>query len=406
MVRKSWGLNLYKEDKGTEEYRAYHNHHAIDAVIISAVNRRQIEKTAQDLKTIYPSALARFRDELWKMRDENISEEEKKDLRKRIKDFTLERETTIIKEHIQKPISLNVPDLIKRVENLNISHKPKLKNVYDKTSTVGELHKDTAYGFKGFVDEESLTAKFNGNEKDKIKDVTEYIPMFYEAEDKKAYYDAFKEWFIIERKAETLDAKTSEEKRIKEELQNREKEAVLKLRETSQKAFKWFVGGGNFCAEIYQINPQNKIGGVPTKDAGKWDSEIISNYNATVRVHRGEDIFYWKNRYPNAKRIMSLKRNDMVTGTFTREEAFEENFPKGIQAYVRPRFEENLNLTQTTVLFRVKKINSNGQIALTPHNIAKEEQDTKSWMATSGSLQKYRAKKVFVSPTGRIQNAK
>ncbi|MBO7332891.1 MAG: hypothetical protein J6U64_04425, partial [Alphaproteobacteria bacterium] len=336
--------------------------------------------------------------------------DERKDLRKRNKDFTQEREATIINTYIQKPTTIPVPDLLKRVENINISHKPKLKNVYDKDSTVGQLHEDTAYGFKGFVDEESLTAKFKtGNGKDKkevIKDVTDYIPMFYNTEDKQAYYDAFKKWFIIERKAKTLDAKTITESRIKQELQNREKEAVLKLRETSQKAFKWFVGGGNFCAEIYQINPQNKIGGVPTKDAGEWKSEIISNYNATVRVHRGEDIFYWKNRYPNAKRIMSLKRNDMVTGTFTREEAFEENFPKGIQAYVRPRFEETTNLTETTVLFRVKKINSNGTIYLTPHNIAKEEADTKSWATSSGSLQKYRAKKVYVSPAGRIQNAK
>ena len=146
--------------------------------------------------------------------------------------------------------------------------------------------------------------------------------------------------------------------------------------------------------------------GVPTKDAGKWKSEIISNYNATVRMRRGEEIFYWKRRYPNARRVMTLKRQDMVMGTFTKQQAYSEDFPKGIQEYTRQIFAENPLLAQTTILFRVKKISSNGCVYLTPHNIAKEDGDTKSWCATAGSLQKYHARKVFMSPTGRIINAK
>ena len=79
-------------------------------------------------------------------------------------------------------------------------------------------------------------------------------------EDKKAYYDAYKNWFVVERKAKTLDAKTVSEKAIKKELEQKEAQAVQVLRETATKAFKWFVGGGNYWAEIYQINPQNTIG--------------------------------------------------------------------------------------------------------------------------------------------------
>ena len=145
---------------------------------------------------------------------------------------------------------------------------------------------------------------------------------------------------------------------------------------------------------------------MPTKDAGEWKSEIISNYNATIRIRRDEEIFYWKNRYPNARRIMTLKRQDMVIGTFTKQQAYSEDFPKGIQEYTRQIFAENPLLEQTSILFRVKKISSNGRVFLTPHNIAKEEKDTKSWGASASSLQKYHAQKVHVSPTGRVVNAK
>ena len=211
---------------------------------------------------------------------------------------------------------------------------------------------------------------------------------------------------MLDGKAKTLDAKTKEDKQIKKSLEQLEQEAVQNLRNASLKAFKWFIGGGNFCAEIYEINPQNKIMGIATKDRGVWKGEIVSNYNATIRNERGEKISYWENKYPNAKRMMTLKCNDMVVGTFTKEDAFDAKFPKGIQNYVRTLFEKDETLTEIKVLFRVKNIGGNGQIALTPHDIAKEEKNTKSWVGTAVSLQKYKAKKVFVSPTGRILNAK
>jgi CRISPR/Cas system Type II protein with McrA/HNH and RuvC-like nuclease domain len=46
MIRKSWGLNLYKNKDNDEDYRAFHNHHAIDAIIASVINRGNIGKTA------------------------------------------------------------------------------------------------------------------------------------------------------------------------------------------------------------------------------------------------------------------------------------------------------------------------------------------------------------------------
>ena len=405
MVRKAWGLEKYKNKENDKEYRAFHNHHAIDAIIVSAIDRHQVAEISNKLKMVDKSALAEFKDEFYKLRDENVCKEDKADLRKRIKDFILSRKEAIINQYIKMPEQLSAADILNKVENINISHKPSLKDIKDKNSTVGKLHEDSAYGLKRFVDADSLKAVFKCADKIMEKDITEYIPIFYEKEDKQAYYDAYKEWFILDGKARTIIAKNKDEKTIKKEISLKEKEAIAKLRNTAEKAFKWFIGGGNFCAEIYEINPQNKVGGLPTNDRGEWKTEIVSNFNATMRNGRGEDIAYWRYKYPNAKRMMNLKRNDMVMASFSKEQAFDEKFPKGISDYVRKKFSENNSLEKIDVLFRVKKM-TNGTIYLTPHNIAKEEADTKSWGASAGAMQKYHTRKVFVTSAGRIQNAK
>ena len=404
MARKSWGLNLYKE-KDSDDYRAFHNHHAVDAVVIAAIEREQVNEVAKRLKFVGKSVIEEFKDEFYKFRDSNVSSEEKALLKKRIKDFTLSKEESIINQYLAMPTTMNVKDILTKVENINISHKPNLKDIYNTKATIGKLHEDTAYGLQRFVDDDSLKAVFRCQAEDTVKEVTEYIPMFYRKEDKKAYYDAFRDWFVLDSKSRTMDAVTKEEKAQKQQVADKEKQAIQKLRQTSLKAFKWFVGGGNFCAEIYQINPDNKINGVATKDRGDWKSEIISNYNATIRQRRGENVAYWRYKYPNAKRIMTIRRNDMVMATFSREQAFDDKFPKGIQDYVRDKFTQQPEKETLDVLFRVKKLNSSGTIYFTPHDIAKEIADTKSWIASSGAMQRYQAKKVFISPTGRIYHA-
>lgn len=405
MIRKAWGLNVYKNKDNQDEYRTLHNHHAIDAIIVSSIERSSIEEVAKQLKNVSFSVIDEFKDEFYKFHDINISKDEKIALKKRIKDFISDREAAIINQYFILPENMSVPDILKQVDEINISHKPSLKNIKAPNSTIGKLHEDSAYGLQKFVDDKSLAAEFRFSDKTMTKDVTEYIPMFYNKEDKNEYYDAYKQWFKLDKLADTLVAVSKDEKLIKAELKNKEQEAVNALRQASLKAFKWFIGGGNFCAEIYEINPDNKICGLPTKDRGEWEVEIISNYNATVRNSRGEDIAYWRTKYPNAKRIMTLRRNDMLLATFTREQAFDDGFPKGLQEYVREKFNRQPKLEQLDILFRVKKMGANG-ICFTPHNIAKETADTKSWIASTGAMRKYQARKVHVSFTGRIQHAK
>lgn len=403
MIRKAWGLDVYKDKENQEDYRAFHNHHALDAIIVAVISRHAISQTAHELKFIRQNVKEQFKDELYKLYDENVSKEDKKDLKKRIKDFISQRKEAIINQHFRFPENLKREDLLQKVAQINISHKPSLKNIKDTRSTIGKLHEDTAYGLQKFVDDKSLTAVFKCCDTIIEKSITEYIPMFYDKADKKAYYDAYKSWFIISKKASTMIAKTKEEKAIKKQIAENEQNTIYQLRNAARKAFKWFIGGNNYCAEIYEINPKNKIGGMPTNDQGEWKVEVVSNYNATVRYSRSEEIYYWRYKYPNAKRIMTLRRNDMVLATFTREQAFDEKFIKGLKGYLREKFEQKPDLQQIDVLFRVKKMGANG-ICFTPHDIAKEKDDTKSWIASASSLQTYKARKVHVNFMGRIQN--
>lgn len=404
MVRKAWGLNQYKNKENNKEYRAFHNHHAIDAVIVATMERGQISKVSEQLKKISACAKEEFKDELYKFKDPQVSKEEKDALRKRIKEFVLAKEEGIINQNLPCPENLDVARFINQVEKLNISHKPSLKNIRDNNSTIGQLHEDSAYGLKSFVDEESLKAKFICQKNTIEKDITEYIPMFYHKEDKNAYYDAYKNWFVLNGKARSMIASDKEEKQKKKELGGKERQAIMDLRHAAEKAFKWFVGGGNFCAEIYEINSQNKVSGVPTNNQGEWVGEIVSNYNATIRERRGENISYLPYKYPNARKIMRLRRNDMVLATFTREQTYADDFFKGIKDYVQNIFNQNPSLEQADVLFRVKKM-SGGSVYFTPHNIAREDADTKSWKAAVSSMQKYRVRKVIVTPAGRIKHA-
>ena len=282
MLRHAWGLNSYKDKNDLSNYRSQHQHHAIDAIIISLINRSELNKLNEKIR-----------------KQSDVCHHSK------VKDF--------VKEHIKIPGELTPKDIYDLVSKINISHKPSLKNVKDIQSTVGQLHEETAYGrIKEFV--ASTKAKPTTG-KDKPFDITEYIPIFENTADRDAFFDAYKEWFIVNGKSkELLNTKN------KNGLNEREEIALKKLQEASKKAFKWFVSGNCYCVAIYEIQPNNKIEGLPAKNGGDWKSEVVSNYNATIRTQRKECVSYLPYRWPTAKKVMILKRNDMVLATFTKKE--------------------------------------------------------------------------------------
>ncbi len=396
ILREVWGLNFLKnkpkevwdglsaeekilEKEKKDKYRANHIHHAIDAFVVACSSQAQLQKLAKIANKT-------------EIETNGTYETRVKHLTNEITPF--------------EKFNMTRSKFMKMLETTLISYKQNVKNpLRDRTSTVGQLHKDTAYGKIVNFQEGTLKARFtNTLDNKEWTDITTYIPIFEKTEqgkiDKEAYYIAFETWFASENKSRYMNARTKDEKLKKQEQKELEARNIKALQTAAMKAYKWYVGGNNFAAEIYQIHPNNKIRGVTDKQAGNFASEIISNYEAHRRGRKGY-LGLWHKRYPNAKRIMTLKRNDIVQGTFTKDDI--DNLPKGIKTPVSNALRFN---DEVKVLFRVKKLSSKGEITLRQLNISKEEADTKSWISSASSLQKYKAMKVQINAIGKITTIK
>ena len=143
--------------------------------------------------------------------------------------------------------------------------------------------------------------------------VSTYIPVFKTKEERDEYHKACEDWFVFESRSPE-----NETKEQKDERQNKEQELLEIVKQKALKAYKWFVGGNNFCADIYQINPQDKV---YTKEQGSWYVEVLSNYMATL--NKGQAL--WKKKHPTARLVMRLKANDVVVCEFAKD---DENFQK------------------------------------------------------------------------------
>ena len=113
-------------------------------------------------------------------------------------------------------------------------------------------------------------------------------------------------------------------------------------------------------------------------------------------LNKGQAL--WKKKHPTARLVMRLKTNDMVVGEFAKD---DEKLPKGIKDLVLHRCEKH-KTDKIEILFRVKKLNSSGIIFIRPDFITKEEGDQKSIALTAISAKKYKIRKVFISPAGKL----
>ena len=78
MIRRAWGLNRYKNKEDEENYRSLHYHHAIDAFVLSAINRGQIAATVNPIKNIYNEISNEFKDKLSKLKDQILQKKRRK----------------------------------------------------------------------------------------------------------------------------------------------------------------------------------------------------------------------------------------------------------------------------------------------------------------------------------------
>lgn len=416
LFRDMWHLNWMKDKNVTDKYRGQHTHHAIDAFVIACTGANAFYKIIKNSEN--PAGYV------------GMSQKEKRD-----KWFN----------GIQKPFpNFDYYDFKTKCENLIVSYRKSLKNPRDH-GTVGCLHEDTAYNLERFESDKTVNAvmsrrialprtdKERGNfakdyknindttrqmflhdtgiEKSDPKiadkfltwatergikkvrmiksgiDISTYVPVFRTKQERDEYWNAYTQWYV----QNGISAGIKDDKKKKKEQQDKEEKLLKILKQCARRAYKWYVGGNNFCAEVFEIR-SNDIR--YPKDAGTWKLEIVSNYMA--ELNPGEPL--WRKKYPTARRVMSLRINDMVMAEFSKD---DPDLPKGLKDAVAHQcaFEKKDTIE---MVFRVKKLSSSGKIYLRPHFIAKEDADTKSWGASASSLQKHNAHKIVVSPTGKI----
>ncbi len=421
LMREVWGLNWYKNKDDADLYRASHIHHAIDAFTVACMTRGELQKLSTNAD---------------KIERESENYKDIKSYRKKL-----------MQDNSNPFEGFDRHSFIEKCENMVISYRPKLKNPKDTKNTVGALCEDTAYSLLDFEKnkkEQYLNtkaffvcrefAKLKKNDRDSgliekdfknihektlemfnkkipngtfeqfleyckdnnikkvklyssAKDISTYVPVFRTKQERDDYHKAYEKWYVCQ--GQSPDDDTKDKKKIRKE---KEAELLSDLQEQAKKAYKWFVGGNNFCADIYQINPNDKI---YTKERGDWKVEIISNYMATI--NKGEPL--WRKKYKTARRVMQLKINDMVKAEFKKDDA---SLPSGIKDLVISNCIKN-HSDEVSIIFRVKKIDMiHDRVFLRPDFITKEEADTKSWGATASSMIKYKARKVYVSPIGDV----
>lgn len=356
-LRHHWGLNRLISGDDEIKDRKDHRHHAIDAFVVACTNQSTLNKISKASGQRYI------------------------------------KKTDKLIENLEPPFkNFNLQDIQRVVDNIVISYKEDhkgLKQAKAKNGTIAQLHNDTYYGLiedidgkigifatrKPFIDlDKDLIMKSPDRDNkyiadDKIrKDLQELVADVSDKQEVKR---------IIENYAKTA-RKNSTIKSIRIHEVKPYKSLMSVKDKNTGKIYKYAETNGNYCAEIYMPNRG--------KNQGKWCVEIISNFDA----HRKDFVPKWRREEPEAKLVMRLFINDMVE-----IEINDNNKDSAIKKLI-PFAVDN------KVIVKVKKM-TNGLIYLRPHNVAKEiKSDELSWACSADNLRLANAKKLRVSPLGKI----
>ena len=381
LLREAWGLNVLKDKRNDDTYRALHIHHAIDAFVIACMTRSQMQILAKNADKIEKEAIDA---------SGQINYSDQKEWRKKL-----------VGDKKDPIDNFDRDGFFRKCENIVVSYKSKLKNPKNTKNTVGALHEDTAYNLLDFKrnkkgeltsqtkaifecrvlisdlkekdlvnvhdsyaeklvrnNDQNLLGEFLeyckacGKKKIRVKkevDFSNYVPVFRSKQERDAYHLAYENWY----------KETGKGNKVKEK-------ALMKvLCDEAKKAYKWYVSGNNFCADIYQIDPNDKVF---VKERGQYNVEIISNYMAML--NKGEPL--WKKKYPKARRIIRLKQDDQIM----------------------------LEFDGCKYIYRVRGFGLNKQFFLR-HN--KDTKDTnRSLSPCINDLIKMKIRKIYVSPIGDV----
>ncbi|UOO82253.1 type II CRISPR RNA-guided endonuclease Cas9 [Uruburuella testudinis] len=334
-LRHHWGLDELTGNLVEGRFqkdRSNHHHHAIDAIVIALSSPSMIQKLAQANKRAYKQ------------------EADKMDL------------------DVPLPFpDFSVAEIKARLQTLVISHKQNHKSPEQARAhggSIGQLHEDTNYGHihdNIYATRKDLLADKFSSRKDideiASRTIREAVMALFEpyADEKGKLKDSNKTAYH-----QGLEA-FKQQYGVKKVRIHQAKNGLIPICDSDGHAYRYVIGGNNFCAEIW----------MPTKGkkAGKWQCEIIRNFD----INQKNFLPKWRQENPTAMKIMRLQINDMVA----------------------------LDRDGKRVICRVQKMNVRGQVILRHHNDS-ETKDSTGISTSAGTLQSQNARKLFVSPSGRV----
>lgn len=77
-------------------------------------------------------------------------------------------------------------------------------------------------------------------------------------------------------------------------------ESMIPVKDKSGRVCKYFSSGENLFADVYISDPSNP--------ECRWEIELVNSYNA----HQPDFVPNWKRKYPKAKRVMRIFKNDVI----------------------------------------------------------------------------------------------
>jgi CRISPR-associated endonuclease Csn1 len=343
MLRRNWQLNSLLPDSNLGEMaqaknRLDHRHHAIDAAVVGVTTRSLLNRISQAAGRMEESDL------------ENL---------------------------VNKMVAQTPPwktfreDLQKAVGSIIVSHKPDHGTVTrtglkdGKGKTAGKLHNETAYGLGKDRDGKPVAVRRKPFMSLQLKDLPDIRDEHLRAElysaldginDKKALQEA-----LIKFRKEHKTFRGIRRVRMAETL------SLIPIKDKNGKAYKGYKGDANYRFDVWE-----------TLD-NKWHSEVVSMFD----IHQAGWTSRFHQENPTARRVLSLKQNDMV-------------------AYEHP--------IDGYTIGRVVKFAQSGSIYFADHkeggSLKARNSDSadpfKYFQKTAGALQKAKCRQVRIDESGRI----
>jgi CRISPR-associated endonuclease Csn1 len=340
-LRRGWGLNslLHVDPDDAEKNRTDHRHHAIDARVIACANRSMLKKISD------ASARGEAMDEAWT-----------KDLVSKAPPY----------------VNFDRAALQTIVDRIVISHKPDhgRPGKGDSGGTTSRLHEETYYGLA--KNQEDLPAdKIRLLVRIHLKDLREKdIGDICDLNIRRALAYAVGQRPKGEKPEEAIMrfGRENNIRRVRVFVEKSRK-AMKAIKDKEGRPYRYVATGGNHHLDIFCPIKDKWLEDGTKYRTGRWYAETVSHFDANQKGFEPQ----WRKIHPTAKLIMRLHINDMV--------AFDNNEGR-------------------REIWRVRMLDAYFDAPhIVPHKDCKDHQSRK---ATAKQLQEWNARKIAVTPAGKV----